>query len=151
MVFFTRALYEAMQGDDAGFAGRWQGTCDAYREHRDRIRPSLPPRMREFAKTSFHDGVVRAVSQPAPSTLVLDIDATHNSWGPRGVFRLTFTGVRAVEGIEQLVGQYWVYEEVHLHPEGGFDYRVLFYESDFRVVATEVEVQDMSPSGLETH
>jgi hypothetical protein len=151
MLFFTRAMYQAMQEDDADIADRWRRTCDAYREHHDRVRPSLPPRMRAFAETTLHDGVVRGVTRPESSVLVLDVDATHNPWGPRGIFRLTFTGVRAVEGIEQLVGDNWVYEEVHLDPEGGFDFRVLFDATDFRVVATEVEVQDVSSGRTEAN
>ena len=37
-----------------------------------------------------------------------------------------------------------LYEEVHLNPEAVFDYRVLFWHSDFRVVADEVAVEKLS-------
>jgi hypothetical protein len=147
--YFTRELYREMQADpdasDAGnFAAQWKRVCDGYRDHLASIRPELPPRMQAFAGTTLHDGVVRAVDRPSPSELVLDVDATGNPWGPVGVFRVRFTGVRLAEGTDNLVGDDWLYEEVHLHPQGGFDYHVLFWRSDFRVVANDVEVQQLA-------
>lgn len=99
--------------------------------------------MQVFADTTLHDGVVCAVDCPGPSEVVLDIDAKSNPWGPVGVFRVRFTGVRLVEAIDNLVGDDWLHEEVYLHPDGSFDYRVLFWRSDFRVVADDVEVQSL--------
>jgi hypothetical protein len=63
-----------------------------------------------------------------------------------GVFRLCFTGVRHVEGVTNLVGDEWLYEEVHLHAEGEFDYQVMFWRSDFRVVADDIEVEQLLPA-----
>lgn len=151
MKFITRDLYQGMQGEpDASdaddFEARWKRACDGYREQLANIRPQLPPRMQAFADATLHDGVVRAVDRPSPSEVVLDVDATRNPWGPVGVFRIRFMGVRLVEGIDDLVGDDWLYEEVHLHPDGGFDYRVLFWRSDFRVVADDVEVQPLAAS-----
>jgi hypothetical protein len=149
MKFITRELYQGMQGEPDGpdaddFEAQWKRACAGYRDQLASIRPQLPPQMQAFAETTLHDGVVRAVNRPSPSELVLDIDATRNPWGPVGVFRIHFTGVRLVQGIGNLVGDDWLYEEVHLHPDGGFDYRVLFWRSDFRVVANDVEVQQLA-------
>ena len=149
MKFITRELYQGMQGepdspDADDLEARWRRACDGYRIHLDAIRPQLPPRMQAFADTTLHDGVVRAVNRPTPSELVLDVDATRNPWGPADFFRVRFTGVRHVEGTDDLVGDDWLYEEVHLHPDGGFDCRVLFCRSDFRVVADDVEVQPLA-------
>lgn len=152
MKFITRELYQGMQGvpdlEHEEFDARWDRACDAYWEALDRIRPSLPPGMRAFAGNTLHDGVVLAVTRLTPSELLLEVDATRNPWGPVGVFRLLFVGVREVEGIEDLVGDDWLYEEVHLHPGAGFDYRVLFWKSDFRVVADEVEVEQLPSDGM---
>jgi hypothetical protein len=147
MKFITRALYQEMQGvpearwDEAN--AKWRRACDARQTEFCQIKSRLPAGMRAFAEKTFHDGVVSAVSQPSATELDLDIDASRNPWGPIGKFKIKFTGVREVEGIANLIGDDWLYEEVHLHPVGGFDYRVLFWRSDFRVVADEVEVEEL--------
>jgi hypothetical protein len=51
---------------------------------------------------------------------------------------LTFTGVEAVEGLGDIVGDWWLYDEVHMSDGSAFDYRVLMQDSEFRVVAKEV-------------
>src|SRR5687768_12637210 len=107
MRFFTRELYDGMQGEsphDAECFRRWELASEEYRVHLDRIRPKLPPRMQEFAGITLHDGIVRAADRPEPSQLVIAVDAASNPWGPRGVIRVHFTGVRHAEGIEHLVG-----------------------------------------------
>jgi hypothetical protein len=58
--------------------------------------------------------------------------------------------VRAAEGLDEGVGAWWLYEEVHLHTEAGFDYQVLLgrgaYPSELRVVADDVELRVTEPS-----
>jgi hypothetical protein len=143
MKFITRELYQGMQvfprqGD---FEAEWSRRCSAYQAHLEAISDQLPTGMRDFSKVTLHDGVIKSSERPDASVLELVVDASRNPWGPRGVFRVRFTGVRMVEGTQTLVGDDWLYEEVHLHPQGRFDYRVLFWKSDFRVVADEVEVK----------
>jgi hypothetical protein len=134
MKFITRELYQGMQvfsrADD--FEAEWRRRCDAYQHHLCEIRHQLPPGMRAFSEQTFHDGVVRSVVCPTPSALELVVDVTRNPWGLRGIFRILFTAVREVDGIQNLVGDHWLYEEVHLHDAGAFDYRVLFWKADFR-------------------
>ena len=117
---------------------------EAYSAHLDKIRPKLPPRMQTLAGTTLHDGVVVAASRPSGSEFVVDVNAADNPWGPRGAYRLRFTGVRQVDGFDTLVGDYWLYEEVHSHAEARFEYRVLCARSDFRVVADDVDVQPVA-------
>src|SRR5688572_3024001 len=108
MQFFTRELYEGNQAEPETAEAddsdeRWRRMCEEYRVHLDRIRAKLPPRMQALADTTLHDGVVRGVARPSSSQLVIELDATRNPWGPAGVFQIHFTGVRLVEGIDQLV------------------------------------------------
>ena len=102
--------------------------------------------MRAFAELTLHDGIVRGVDRPAASELILEVDARRNPWGPVGVFRVRFTGVREVFGLDTLLGDVWLYEEVHLALHGCFDYRVLFWRSDFRVIAQEVVFEEICGS-----
>jgi hypothetical protein len=145
MKFFTRELYSAMQcvpdtpESDAADA-RWESQCAAYRAQLESIRPQLTASMQSFCGTSLHDGVFKAALQVPPGTVQLDIDASNSPWGPRGHFQLVFTGVKEVSPLDDIVGQWWLYEEVHLHPDAAFDYRVLLTDGEFRVVADEVQL-----------
>ena len=121
----------------------WRQGCEAYRAHFDGIAPRLSPTVVEFAKNTFHDGIVEAVYRISDSEIGLDINAWHNPWGRRGRFRIKFKGVHEVEGITNLVGDDWLYEEIHLHSAGAFEYRVFFWRSDFRVVADDVELEEL--------
>jgi len=46
-----------------------------------------------------------------------------------------------------MIGDDWLYEEVHLHPLGGFEYCVLLWHSEFRVVADDVIFEPLSEPG----
>jgi len=149
MKFMTRELYQGLQNEPASaefanFDARWKSACEAYRARYQAIRMRLPTQMQRFSEETLHDGKVRTVDRRSPSELVLVVDARQNPWGPRGIFRIRFTGVRLVEGTDNLVGDDWLYEEVDLHPDGGFDYRVMFWRSDFRIVADDVDVRELS-------
>jgi hypothetical protein len=76
----------------------------------------------------------------------LRVDATNNPWGPKGWYRIEFKGVREVEGLTEMLGDEWLYEEVHRHPLAGFEYCVLLRRSEFRVVADDVVFEPLSES-----
>ncbi|HYE18913.1 MAG TPA: DUF4085 family protein [Tepidisphaeraceae bacterium] len=145
MKFLTRGLYDGSSQElTEDFDVVWRAACDAYAAHLEQLRPGLPPDLRAFADTTLHDGVVRAVERPSPSELVLTVDAARNPWGPTGVFRLHFTGVREFDGATpDLVGDEWLYDEVHPHPAAAFEYRVLFWKHDFRVAADDLHVRQV--------
>jgi hypothetical protein len=130
---------------------RWESQCSAYRAHLELIRSQLPTSMQAFCDTSLHDGVIKNVVWTQAGAIQLQIDASSNPWGPIGHFRLIFTGVKDVSHLDALAGQWWLYEEVHLHPDAGFDYRVLLTEGEFRIVADSVELIDCSaPDSIST-
>jgi hypothetical protein len=145
MKFITPDLYLGMQppNDTDDRIALWQQACESKNAHENRIREQLPPGMRSFSQNTLHDGIVLKAERPHPDELILEIDGTRNPWGPIGFFRLRFTGVKEVDGIDSLVGDDWLYAEVHLHPQAGFEYRVLFWRSDFRVVADEIQIESM--------
>lgn len=149
MKFITRDLYNAIQCEpdtpefDAAEA-RWESQCSAYRAHIESVRSRLPESMQVFCDTTLHDGVITAAARPRRDSVRLEIDAWNNPWGPTGRLELIFTGVKDVSPLDDLVGQWWLYEEVHLHPGAGFDYRVLLDEGEFRVVADNVELSQTS-------
>jgi hypothetical protein len=150
MRYYTRQLYKSLQqppypSDDA--ERRWHEAVAAYHAELLAIKPQLPPSMRAFADVTLHDGVVKSAERPTPDRVELSVDAGNNPWGPRGLFRVAFGGVSEVEGLAEVVGDEWLYVEVHLHPEGGFDYCVLLWKSEFRVVADEVMFEPLADTG----
>jgi hypothetical protein len=153
MRYITRELYEGIQvqGEVAAAAAavRWHSACDAYRAHLQSIRPLLPAGAQAIADVTLHDGVIRAVEGPSDSELTITVDATRNPWGPTGLFRLSFAGVREAEGIGTLIGDDWLYEEVHLHPSARFEYRVLLWRSELRIAADEVTMSKISSDPAE--
>lgn len=155
MKFITRALYDAMQcepetPESAAADAQWDARCAAYRAHLETIRSRLPASVQAFCDVSLHDGVITRAAFLPPDAARLEIDATNNPWGPAGCFRLTFTGVREVSPLAEIAGQWWLYEEVHLHPDAGFDYRMLLTEGEFRIVADEVELTRAVDSDFST-
>jgi hypothetical protein len=146
MKFLTRAIYNAMQGDPdrpevESADAKWEANGLAYQAHLESIKPQLTKSMQEFCDTSLHDGVIESYGQPRSDVVELQIDARENPWGPVGFYRLVFTGVQWHTILENLVNEWWLYQEVHLHDEAGFEYRVLLTEGEFCVVADNVELQ----------
>jgi len=94
--------------------------------------------MQKFSEVTLHDGIVKSADL-VNDELLLRIDASNNPWGPRGLYQLRFAGVDTAEGLDAIVGDDWLYEEVYAHPIG-FDYQVLLSRSEFRVVAATVEM-----------
>nr|CAA9254943.1 hypothetical protein AVDCRST_MAG63-2221 [uncultured Armatimonadetes bacterium] len=143
MKFFTRELYQSLQpGSGVPYHTanrRWKAASAANQEHQAAIRPRLPESMRAFAETTLHDGRIEQADWPAPEEVRLLIDGSDCPWGPAGRFELVFRGVKSVEGLGDLAGDWWLYEEVDLHPEAAFEFRVLLSESEFRVAADDVE------------
>jgi hypothetical protein len=142
MRYITRQLYQSIQ-DGSGLPRdevnrRWNQACEAQRTELSTIKPRLPPAMRSFSEVTLHDGVMKSARQPRANCVELRVDATNNPWGPRGWVRVKFKGVREVEGLADMIGDVWLYEEVHLHPLAGFEYCVLLWRSEFRVVADDV-------------
>jgi hypothetical protein len=120
----------------------WRECCEARRRHLDAIRPDLPERARPLADTTFHDGIVESALQPSPSEVVLLIDASDNPWGPQGRFELIFRGVKKVSNLPAIVGDYWLYEEIDLHPAASFQYNILLGASEFEILADDIEVRE---------
>src|SRR5262245_62025966 len=126
MRHITRQLYQSMQGGSGLSAEemnrRWNEACESYRAEISDIKARLPPGMRSFADVTLHDGVVQSAERPHPSRVELRVDASNCPWGPKGWYRVEFRGVREVEGLTEMIGDDWLYEEVHLHPLAGFEY-----------------------------
>jgi hypothetical protein len=148
MKFITRDRYNALQCDPESpeFAVAetdWESQMESYRQHLATIRAQLPPSMQSFRETSLHDGVIKSITQPEPTTIEIEIDAGNNPWGPIGFFRLVFHGVRASRIPPNYENEWWLYDEIHLHAEAEFEYRVLLTEGELHIAADEIELVEI--------
>jgi hypothetical protein len=141
MQFITRKLYQKMQPGSRvseRLAERWwERASAAQQRHFQAIESQLPESMRQFAAVSLHDGRIEKVDHLTPGEVHFEIDGS-DCWGPTGQFALTFQGVKSAEGLDKVVGRYWLYEEVDVSPEAGFKFSVLLDRHEFSIVADEV-------------
>ena len=143
MKFFTRQLYDAQQGDPdlpevIQAETQWDTVSAAYEKHLQSVRPHLPDSMRQFSKISLHDGLIRSTSIEGDE-IRFQIDGC-GCWGPGGSLELVFRDVKSVIGLEDCINDTWLYEEVHLSDDAGFEYHVLLQHSELVVAAGNVEL-----------
>jgi len=143
MKFFTRQLYDAQQGDPdlpevVQADKEWHAVSERYQCHIASLRPQLPNSMQQLCDTSLHDGVIESVSREG-NEIHLHI-AGCGCWGPGGPLELIFRGVKSAQGIEDITGAWWLYEEVHPSDVAAFEYHVLLDRSEFVVAADAVQL-----------
>src|SRR5574341_713534 len=151
MKFFTRELYNKYQPlyrvqkglkpvENEKEKKEWREVRNKYKQHLISIKPSLPKKMQEFSEITLHDAIIKSIAKPTQEKLALEIDGSGCCWGPIGQFTLKFKGVKEAQYNEDtIIGDDWLYEEVHLSDVGRFDYRILLGRGEFRVVAEDVE------------
>jgi hypothetical protein len=148
MVFFTRELYLGTQpksGWERRAEREWYRRAEVYAKYREVIDPLLPAPVRRLCKQGLHDGVVGEAAFKR-GELVLVVDATNALSGFRGrQVRLTFGGVRGRPAVSKLIGQWWLYEEVHLSSRARFNLQVLFDPSELEVEADELKIELLPP------
>jgi Protein of unknown function (DUF4085) len=139
MIFFTRQLYQGTQ-PKSGWELRadrvWHQRLKICTRYEAVIRPLLPSSVVRFLRKSLHDAVVESVSQRS-GKLVLIMDARPCASGSyRGHrVRLTFGGVRGRIRTSGLVGEWWLYREVHLSSRAKFSLHLLFTKSELEIEA----------------
>ncbi|EAQ82328.1 hypothetical protein DSM3645_01400 [Blastopirellula marina DSM 3645] len=45
--------------------------------------------------------------------IIVSVDASNNPWGQTGTVTLKFDGIRSAKGVDECVGDVWLYEELH--------------------------------------
>ncbi|MBI1882928.1 MAG: DUF4085 family protein [Chlamydiae bacterium] len=140
MKFFKRDLLEKdRKSDQENRRQKWNALCDVYEKHLLSIKSLLPQSVQSFSGITLHDSIIKSVSRPHSSELVLEIDGSGCCWGPIGQFTLRFKGVKEVQFDGNVIGDDWMYEEIHLPEIGAFEYRILFSRSELGVIADELE------------
>jgi hypothetical protein len=145
MKYFTRRRYRAIQQDSRTAERDWRKASADYARQLRTIRDELPESGRELCGLTLHDGVVRSVRRTRHKAVVV-VDATNNPWGPRGKFELLFTGVQTFAMRGRVMGDWWLYEEVH-PSTAGFALHVLLQRSSLIVAASGFSVRKQSAAG----
>lgn len=146
MQFFTRELYDRSQTSDESLWADNEAEWDAANTRRNELfnslRDSLPHAVQEFfADMSLHDSVMQSVSRGGPHQIAMLLDTRGAPWITGTRCTLEFSSVRLGEGIDDLSGHWWLYDEIHSAEPGAFDLRVLCDKSEFRIVAGDLRIE----------
>lgn len=107
----------------------WEEACRSSWEEYQEIRAALPQSftvMRE--KHDLHDAKIISVHWREDSSVVVKLDGK-SSLGLCGTGYLTFEDVHSCEIPVGVDKDLWLYDEVHLTPEGHMDFRALLYDN----------------------
>jgi hypothetical protein len=148
MIFFTRALQDGIQ-EESGWTRRacrtFARNLKIYNAYRETITPLLPRSIVQFCRHSLHDARIESMSQGSGTlTLVMDCRGTFAGRyrGHRRV-QLTFLGVRRCLSTRALVGEWWLYDEVHLSSRAAFSLHVLFSSKEIEFEADDLAVEPL--------
>ena len=143
MKFITRELYEIMQPANRvpeEFSQRaWLKATRAKKEYEETLLPRLPQGLLKLREDSMHDGIVADI-KVGGDTITVEIDGANFAWNTPSIYRLVFRGVREARGVEEVVDDAWLYEEIDVHPEARFELRVLFEKSELSIAADDLEL-----------
>lgn len=152
MIYFKRkAAYPRKWTKET--AKNWDQRWQQYEKHLRGIRNALPKNAWLLANFTFHDTTVEKVEVLSKRELVITLS---RGWaGPvfkdsEGVIpkallnanghKLHFAGVKQAWVPPSIVGDIWIYEEIHLSKLAAFDYHVLLYRDEIRIQADDVRI-----------
>lgn len=148
MLFFTRELFDAMQGGDGPKCLRaereWRRRGAVHVALFNAITPMLPRAVVRLVAGGLHDAVIATAAQRG-RRLALTVDAR----SALGAFRgqrlvLRFDGVRGRIDTAGLVGEWWNDTEVRLAPDGGFGLDVFMNKRELTIEATGLTISKLS-------
>lgn len=127
-------LYERIKE----IANEWENLCSMYKAEYEDIKYKLPLSMQLLRSYAFHDNEVLSVKKDSNDILIIELER----------YLLIFKNISQLEIIDDIVGDIWLYEEVHLSDIGGFEFQVLLYSPrgfvtlhEFSVIADDVFIE----------
>jgi len=144
VIFMSRKLFNGYQPGstwDRQSLRIWkklQVVCEQYEKI---IEPLLPKNAIQLNHEGLHDAVITGCRQRGQQ-LVMTLDATHalSRWSGHQV-TLQFTGVTNRPRTSGLVGQWWLYSELHLPPTSRFSLHVLLTNDEIQIDADDVTIE----------
>jgi hypothetical protein len=144
MQFFKRkVMYPSRRTDETS-----KGIDKLFKEyaaHIKTIRDSLPEGARALSSISFHDATIKEVRHVSKKEVEIVIesggyDILSKNTLEYGGYTLSFSGVNKAWVPYTIVGDTWLYEEMHLSDVAVFDYQVLLYKDEIRIQADDVRL-----------
>jgi hypothetical protein len=144
MIFFTRKLYQGYQpnsGTERQALRQWARNGEIYHAYRYIISPLLPRSIIDVTGGGLHDAVITSAScRQETFRLTLDTSNSFSRYRPTPI-RLTFRKLQRRIPIRDLVGQWWLYEEVHLSPRARFNLQVLLTDGELEIEADDLTIE----------
>lgn len=131
-----------MQGDP-GLPGveaarvEWIAVLEDYKAHVQKILPALPPGARKFCHATLHDGQVERISRSGED-LSVRLSREHGI-GETNDIEIILRKIQSSPSVPTATGC-WLHEEVHLRGDGMVELHVLLHDTEFVVVAKDIEI-----------
>jgi hypothetical protein len=144
MQFFKRkVMYPRRRTDETSRA--INKLFKEYAAHIKTIRDDLPEGARALSSLSFHDAAIKEVKHVSKREVQILIEAGgYDSLSQKtleyGGYTLSFSGVKKAWVPYTIVGDTWLYEEMHLSDLSAFDYQVLLVKDEIRIQADDVRL-----------
>jgi hypothetical protein len=151
MRYFTRELYDHMQDwmntvPDEELEERVEESERKWREigHRYLVYlrqhdAELSDAVKKLISYALHDALVARVHVDQRS-VELQLDALHAPLIKMPVVRIIFSDVQEARGLNDLVGQTILYEELLIHDDGTFEFSALCSRSEFSIRFVHVTI-----------
>ena len=111
-----------------------------YAAHIKAIRDFLPEGARALSNLSFHDAKIEEVKHLSRREVHILIEGGGYDTLDYGGYTLAFSGVRKAWVPYTVVGDTWLYDEMHLSDVAAFDYHVLLVKDEIRIRADDVRL-----------
>lgn len=119
-------------------ANDWETAFKMYKAEYEDIKHKLPLSMRELRNYAFHDDIVLSLKKDSNNMINIELQR----------YSLKFINVREFETADDIIGDVWLFDEVHLSDIGNFDFQVLLYSPqgflilhEFRVIADDILIE----------
>jgi hypothetical protein len=151
MRYFTRQLYNGISwiatgSTDDGFETRikeashaWSEVNQCYLSYLRDHESQLSDAVKKLTSCALHDSRITRVQETADS-LELLLDTRHAPLFKDTSVSVMFLGVRNAHGLQDLVDQTILYEELYICDSGKFEFSVLCTRSEFGFLFSDVEL-----------
>ncbi len=136
--FTDKEVSQKLYGRIKAMANEWENLCSLYKTEYENIKQKLPLSLQALRNYHFHDNKVLSLKKESNDILIIELED----------YTLIFKNVIQLEIVDDIVGDIWIDEEVHLSDTGEFEFQVLFLASqglltlhEFSVIADDVIIE----------
>ena len=111
-----------------------------YAGHLKRIQGSLPDGARVLSSANFHDASIKSIKHVSKKEVQIVIEGGGYDAFDYGEYTLSFSCVKKAWVPYTIVGDTWLYAEMHLSDVSAFDFQVLLVKDEIRIQADDVQL-----------